>query len=159
MGIQDYEETLSDRLKIGMFAARIFNSPFQFGNGEQRLGIASAYDIGYLLCAPVICDFAIWFYDCMQEGRYHNIWFSARDGYLMKKLYGVMARMCQKKDESVYFLTSRIAAVRAGVQCEKDIQYVDEMKFSGTLEENLKERFGIEMDDFKGRNILKDENG
>lgn len=159
MGFQNYEENLSDHLKIGMFVARIFNSPFQFENGEAELEISQAYDVGYLLCAPVISDFVIWFYGRIQDGQFHNIWFSARDGYLIKKMYGYLMKMRHKKDESVYFLTSRTAAVRAGVQCEKDIRYVDEMKFSGTLEENLKERFGIGVDEAERGSILKDETG
>lgn len=159
MGFHNYEENLSDHLKIGMFVARIFNSPFQFENGEVKLEISQAYDVGYFFCAPVISDFVIWFYGRIQDGQFHNIWFSARDGYLIKKMYGHLMKMRHKKDESVYFLTSRTAAVRAGVQCEKDIRYVDEMKFSGTLEENLKERFGIEVADAECGSILKDEDG
>lgn len=159
MGFQNYEEKLSDHLKMGMFVARIFNSPFQFENGEAKLAISKAYDVGYLLCAPVISDFVLWFYGRIQDGQFHNIWFSARDGYLIKEMYGHLTKMRHKEDESVYFLTSRTAAVRAGVQCEKDIRYVDEMKFSGTLEENLKERFGIEMDDAECSSVLKDEDG
>ena len=49
--------------------------------------------------------------------------------------------------------------MRAGVQDEADIQYVDEMKFSGTLKENLKERFGIDIDEIDCENILDNENG
>lgn len=159
MGFQGYEENLSDHLKIGMFVARVFNSPFQFENGEEKLEISQAYDVGYLLCAPIISDFVIWFYGRIQDGQFNNIWFSARDGYLIKKMYGHLTKMRHKKDESVYFLTSRTAAVRAGVQCEKDIRYVDEMKFSGSLEENLKARFGIGVDDVECESILKDEDG
>ena len=47
------------------------------------------------------------------------------------------------KQTSIYFLTSRTAAIRAGVESEQDIETIDKMKFSGSVEENLKERFGI----------------
>ena len=42
-----------------------------------------------------------------------------------------------------YFYTSRISAIRAGVESIDDIEYVDGMKFSGECKENLKIRFGI----------------
>ena len=92
----------------------------------------------------------------MQKNKFHNIWFSARDGYLIRKMYTYLIRM--SSDRTVYFLTSRTAAIRAGVRDEKDIQYVSEMKFSGTPRENLKERFGIDILDDKDISYLTDEN-
>lgn len=51
--------------------------------------------------------------------------------------------------ETVYFQTSRVAAIRAGMMDDSDIRYVDSMKFSGTLEENVKTRFGLKVDEIK----------
>lgn len=146
LGLTNDADSLSDHLRIGMFVSKIFNSPFQFEKEERRIEVSDAYDIGYLFCAPMISDFVFWFYRQVKEQNIKNIWFCARDGYLMKKLYTHLLESYEQEDKSTYFLTSRIAAIRAGVQSEKDIQYVDEMKFSGTLEECLRERFGIEAD-------------
>ena len=141
LGLWDSIDCLSDRIKIGMFVARLFNSPFQFENAERMISVANSYDIGYLFFAPMISDFVIWFKEQVSLEALPNIWFCARDGYLIKKLYDEL----ENKDESVYFLTSRIAAIRAGMKDERDIRYVAEMKFSGTLQEQLQERFGITM--------------
>ena len=46
-------------------------------------------------------------------------------------------------------MTSRMAAIRAGVKSVEDIAYIDEMKFSGTLKEQMQERFGITIQDSK----------
>ncbi len=159
LGLTDHMITLSERLKVGMFVSRIFNSPFQFENADRRIRISDAYDIGYLLCAPVISDFVFWFYHQTTEYPFQNIWFSARDGYLIKKMYSYIQRLQNRKDESVYFMTSRTAAIRAGVRNEDDIRYVDDMKFSGSLEENLKQRFGIYVDELDETNIDERENG
>ena len=147
LGFADYMDSLSEHLKIGLFVAKIFNSPFQFETEDKRITISDAYDIGYLLCAPMISDFVLWFYNQIKEQKYENIWFSARDGYLIKKMYAYLMKQYKQEDKSVYFLVSRTAAVRAGMQNEDDIRYVDEMKFSGTLEENLKRRFGMNVED------------
>ena len=56
------------------------------------------------------------------------------------RLYEIMG-----ENDSEYFLTSRIAAIRAGVKDELDISYVDSMKYFGTVEDNLKVRFGIDV--------------
>ncbi len=145
MGLEPYMDTLQERLKIGMFVARLFNNPFQFEPDEQRIILRDAYEIGYLICAPIITDFLFWFRDRVRYYGLQNIWFSARDGYLLQKLY----RILEESLETVYFQTSRVAAIRAGMMDDSDIRYVDSMKFSGTLEENVKTRFGLKVDEIK----------
>lgn len=139
LGLWEYLETLSGRIKAGMFTAKLFNSPFQFEDPDRKLCVKSSYDIGYLFFAPIISDFVLWFDRRTREDRIQNIWFGARDGYLIRRLYDELT----KSTDSVYFLISRTAAVRAGVEREADISYVEDMKFSGSVEEQLRKRFGI----------------
>lgn len=159
LGLTERVDSLSDHLKLGIFAARIFNNPFQFEDGDRHIFINNAYEIGYLLCAPMISDFVVWFYGKIKKQNFRNIWFGARDGYLIRKMYSILLNSYGHDDTTVYFLTSRIAAIRAGVRDEEDIHYIDEMKFSGTLEENLKERFGIDKDSVKSDDIKNGESG
>lgn len=159
LGLAEYTDTLLERLKVGMFISRIFNNPFQFETEDKRIRITDSYDIGYLLCAPMICDFVLWFHRMIKERGLQNIWLSARDGYLIKKLYAYLLDSYHQEDDSVYFLISRVAAIRAGVQTKEDIQYVDEMKFSGTLEDNLRKRFGIDAESVSCEMISKQERG
>lgn len=147
MGLWDYTEYLSDRIRIGMFVANVFNSPFQFETKECRIGVRTAYDIGYVFFAPMICDFVLWFREQAEKYRLENILFCARDGYLVKQLYDELCNQIS----SVYFLTSRMAAIRAGMENEEDIRYVGDMKFSGSLLKQLEERFGIQASEEKSR--------
>ena len=57
LGLAGHMDTLSERLKTGIFVAKLFNSPFQFENKDKPIGIRDAYDVGYLLCGPLISDF------------------------------------------------------------------------------------------------------
>ncbi len=141
MGLEDCGGTLPERIKTGMMVSRLFNDPFRFEKESREIVLQSAYEIGYLVCAPVVTDFMLWFRERVRQEKIPNVWFSARDGYLPKKLY----QMLDEKP-TVYFMTSRIAAVEAGMEDEADIAYVDSMKFSGTLEENLRVRFGLSPD-------------
>lgn len=159
LGLQNCLVSLSDRLKAGMFVARIFNSPFRTEDGNRHLKISAAYDIGYLLCAPVFSDFVLWFHDHMQREGFQNIWFSARDGYLIRKMYTYLTGIQGQKEQTVYFLASRTAAIRAGMREPEDIRYVDEMQYSGTLEEKLSERFGINAGSIKSDRLPATENG
>lgn len=149
MGLWDYTQCLADRIKIGMFVANIFNSPFQFESEECQIAVSAAYDIGYIFFAPMICDFVLWFREQADKYQLENILFCARDGYLVKQLYDELCNQIS----SVYFLTSRMAAIRAGMESEEDIKYVESMKFSGSLFRQLEERFGIQVDTKKQENV------
>lgn len=50
-----------------------------------------------------------------------------------------------KGQQSEYFMTSRTAAIRAGIENEDDIINIDTMKYFGSVVENLKSRFGIDV--------------
>lgn len=152
LGMWEHMDTLSSRVKIGLFTARLFNSPFMFEAGDRKLSLREAYDVGYLIMAPMITDFTVWFSCKVKEKNLTNIWFGARDGYLIKKLYDFL----NGNRNSVYFLTSRMAAIRAGMDGEEDIAYVAAMKFSGTLQQQLKERFGVavERGDTENRTLM-----
>ncbi len=159
MGFSGNMDSLSDRLKIGMFVSKIFNSPFQFESDGGQIEVADAYDVGYLICAPMISDFVLWFYEQVKQQKFRNIWFSARDGYLIQKMYSELLKTKAQNDDSVYFMTSRTAAIRAGIRNEADIRYVDDMHFSGSLKQNLKDRFGIDADDVSSKDRADDEGG
>ena len=140
--LSETENSLSDQIKVGMFVANLFNSPFQFEDDEKRIHAEDAKDVGYLFCAPMIMDFTKWFEEESKDAGNTNRWLCARDGYLLKRLYEIMF----PSQKAEYFYTSRISAIRAGVESIADIEYVDGMKFSGECEENLKVRFGISAD-------------
>ena len=153
--LTENEHSLSDQIKVGMFVANLFNSPFQFEDAEKRIHAEDANDVGYLFCAPLIMDFTMWFEEKSKEAGITNRWLCARDGYLLKRLYEVM----YPSQKAEYFYTSRISAIRAGVESISDIEYVDCMKFSGECEENLKVRFGISADKLDARDIDEEQKG
>lgn len=140
LGMWDAIGGLSSRVQAGLLVSRLFNSPIQFEE-DARITVRHAADIGFLFFAPIITSFVFWFHQQVEENGLKNVWFCARDGYLIKKLYDLL----DGSHSSVYFLTSRTAATRAGTENLEDIQYVEEMRFSGTLQEQLKTRFGIEV--------------
>jgi len=146
LGLEEHMRTLADRVKVGQFISSIFNSPFVFENNDRRLCVYNSEDIGYLFCAPMITDFVHWMKNRVQSDGIGQILFGARDGYLPQKLY----EMLESDERSVYFYTSRTAAIRAGVESREDIEYVDSMKYSGSLDEATKVRFGIDVSDGAG---------
>ncbi len=152
LGLDEGLCSVSDRVKTGLFISRIFNDPFVFEDEEQRLVLDDATDIGYLFGAPMITDFVHWMSGAVDNMSISQILFGARDGYLIKDLY----EMINRDKRSVYFYTSRTAAIRAGMQTLEDIEYIDGMKYSGTIRDAVKMRFGIELskDDSADKTLL-----
>ena len=148
-------QDISGKIRVGMFAADIFNSPFQFEDAEKRIYVDDAVNVGYLFCAPMILDFAYWFGQQTEKLNLSNILFCARDGYLLQRFYSKL----YPEAKTNYFLTSRTSAIRAGVSDETDIAYIDSMKFSGDVGENLKVRFGIDARSIDFEDIYDEENG
>lgn len=148
-------QDISDKIRVGMFAADLFNSPFQFEDEERRVHVDDAAGVGYLFCAPMILDFAYWFGRQAKNLKVSNILFCARDGYLLQRFYSKL----YPEVKTNYLLTSRISAIRAGVSDETDIAYIDSMKFSGEVEENLKVRFGIDAGNINFEDIDVEESG
>lgn len=144
LGMENYLNDISDRLKCGLFISRLLNDPFCFENENKEISVGSSEDIGYLFCGPMITDFTIWMRERLEADNIEQILFCARDGYLFEKIYSVFF----ERTKSCYFLASRTAAIRAGMETFSDIDYVDSMKYSGSSEQALKARFGIDMEVF-----------
>ena len=155
LNLTDDLQDISDKIRVGMFTADLFNSPFQFEDEEKRIHVDDAADVGYLFCAPMILDFAHWFGQQAKKLNVSNILFCARDGYLLQRFYAKLYPAAKTN----YLLTSRISAIRAGVSDETDIAYIDSMKFSGEVEVNLKVRFGIDVGSIDLEDIDVEENG
>ncbi len=143
LGIEDEIVSVSDCVKMGLFLAHIFNNPFLFEDSNCKLSVYDASDIGYLFCSAMIIDFVLWLKRCVDQQGYEQVFFGARDGYLIHRLYNLL----DDSKAAFYFYSSRTAAIRAGMYSRDDIEYVDSMKFFGSAEEAMRVRFGISVDD------------
>lgn len=145
LGMEQDIMAAADRLKAGMFISRMFNSPFWFEDEGGVLSVPDAFEIGYLFCAPIITDFILWLKEKTETQNFKQVLFCARDGYFIGRLF----RMVSPRTKSIYFLASRMAAIRAGMENEDDIAYVNSMKYFGEQKEAFKRRFGITADDWE----------
>lgn len=135
-------DCLRDRIQAGMLISRLFNTPFQFETSETRISVRDAADIGYLFFPRSSATLSF-----------------GSTGRCRRRAYGTsgsapVTAFCSKSciaslegaEPSAYVLASRIAAICAGMRDESDIEYVQSMRFNGSLREQMKERFGISVD-------------
>ena len=134
---------LTGRLQVGYFISRIFNSPFALFESDGKGRVKTGRDIGYIYMAPIITDFLLWLANKIKDKKSARVLFSARDGYLIDKLYGILRKKESliKLREGLYFLTSRILCISASLFNEDDILWSMNNTFSGSPEELLKKRY------------------
>ena len=134
---------LSQRCILGLFVADVFNDPFILSNSKGYIPIHDIENMGYGFVAPLLVEFTLWLdRKCTQE-KIEKILFPSRDGYLIQKLYRILAK---KMLPTVYFRTSRRAVSVAAISNKKDIERISKRKFTGTTDEFLKLRYGISME-------------
>ena len=142
------EMTLDERLFIGLFISKMFNSPFSLHNSVGKLQINSPEILGYSLVAPMLTAFMLWL--CQQvKNKYDKILLGARDGYLIEKLYHEMEKYVSGLPEAVYFLTSRYAAISADCYDEESIIYAANISFNGKYDDCLRNRFFLREEDIQ----------
>lgn len=133
---------LEDRVKLGMFVSRMFNSPFVLGQKEPA--ITKPAELGYLFFAPILTQYSIWLYSKLKQNVDLYLLLGARDGFLLKRLLDELPGNAEEKNmKNIYFLISRVCAVNAGIVQEKDVKALAKIAFGGSLKEVLRLRFGL----------------
>lgn len=147
-------DNLKDRVIAGLFASKIFNSPFNMN--DKKL---SAFDIGYFFIAPIVSEFMIWLFGQLENSDISHILFGARDGYIIEKIYRkAVLDWHLKMPEPIYFLTSRSVCIASSMMCEDDILYALSHPFDGSPDSMLEKRFFLDKTDIKpySKQDLKD---
>lgn len=127
-----------------LFNKKIFNSPFRYAS----TGRYTLQDIGYIVYGPILLYFCLWIYQQAKREKYDTIFFFAREGYYLKPLYDKIIQLVYGiKENTSYFLTSRLAAATASFKDRKEIEeYLQEIPFNGMFSKLLKERFSLNVD-------------
>lgn len=115
--------SINERNMVGLFAARLFNSPFQ-----REIVIGNAYDYAYLFVAPILTTFILWLINQVRRREFDAILFPARDGYILKQLYELACEALHLKEYPVgiYFYTSRKACIKAACTNRQTIDEICE---------------------------------
>lgn len=144
----DMAESFNEQCMTGLFCAEMFNSPFLKCDENGRTLIDSPKMLGGLFIAPLITEFMVWLEKELKSEAFDGILFSARDGYLLQKLYEKLINESgEKLPEGRYFLASRQLATFTGIQCDNDIIWLSLVKFNGSRKDLLRYRFCLKEED------------
>lgn len=147
----DNAASVSERLLLGAVISRVMNSPFKAGWQKNTLEIDTEYEYGYAFCAALIVMFTLWMASVLSRGNYEKVLFASRDGYVLKKMYEII---CDSDDRnclpgSIYFYTSRKAAVMTNIKNEAYINMIIDISGDMRPESIMRERFGLRQDEIK----------
>jgi len=145
-GILVNVSTIEECNILGLFLAKAFNNPFILNSRKGRLFIDDLFEMSYLFIGPIIFNFIVWLVQELTDSEYEKILFSARDGYLIEKLYTMVINKCNITNATpgLYFKTSRRAISVANISNEEDILTILKKAYKCTKGQLLKIRFGID---------------
>ena len=136
-----------DRLIMGLFNAKLFNSPFVMNGDRFKLKIKDAYTFGYCFMGPVVNSYVRWVCNEASKNGADNILFFAREGYVLEKVFKAIkdnsAVNFAKNVNGKYLLVSRRAMSVARCKDETTIDELLDIFYLGNFKNLLQSRFGI----------------
>lgn len=104
---------IESRLMLGLLASELFEDPFSLYRSDGKPQIEENRRFGYFLIAPLVVSFLIWMIEKIRGEEQAVLLFSARDGWLMQKLYRQFVEdFClEAMPQDKYLLISRKAVV------------------------------------------------
>ncbi len=118
---------LGNRCLAGVAGNHIFEKPYVSFAKESSFGGNTAY-MGYLNLGTYLFAIAKWLLEETSAAGYKTIHFIARDGYLVKQAYDILAAHSKKEcPKSHYFYTSRRAMMALMIKEAGDIDSLQTM--------------------------------
>ncbi|MEA3451105.1 MAG: HAD hydrolase-like protein, partial [Bacteroidota bacterium] len=129
----------------GLIAKTMCDNPFIIN--EKSFINANIKNLGYSVFAPIVFSFAQWLLKDIIQNNIKEVFFLARDGFIVKKSVDILIDKFNLDISTYYIYASRRAINISSIFTLEDIIKLIELNFSTTtLEKFLRNRFGIEID-------------
>lgn len=147
----DLRRSLSSSVLHGLIASRYGDTPprdgSDFDGDPVRLGFEGA--------GPMFLSFAMWVLRESERRGDQDLFFLARDGFLVKEIYDRLIAAGFRGPRSHYLLASRRSLSTASLSSKEDLHASLRLRFSETtLRAFFADRFGLDVDTFDGRCLL-----
>lgn len=135
-----------EHLALGPLFARLGGSPFVDSAEVDTLWLGNERDLGYAVFGPILFYFMAWLLQNPALKQLKKLFFLAREGFFLQKLYAGLQDSTQLKDlpEAVYLYVSRRVALSASQAAQFEPAQVSALGgFDGTVGDFLAVRLGI----------------
>ena len=145
--LETYLLNENERSMMGLCIAKVFNDPYVL-QSDGRPCMTEAGDIGYAFLGGILTHFIIWLGEQSKLTHYDGILFAARDGFLLQKMYKMLAEYLNEKFPSdFYFYASRRLCASATMENESDIKWLAGIDYKYTPDQMLHDKFGLNAED------------
>ena len=146
-----------DRRIMGQTLSVVFNSPFVLCNTAGILHIRDCKAFAQIFFVPLIISYMQRVQELVKVNQYKGILFTARDGYLFKKIYDAgWMRKKESQSDAYYFLTSRNLVLKATIFEAGDIEdYLKKIKDSSKERDDFQKKRLLDEAEETRRNYLK----
>ena len=136
----DVADSVSSSLMHGVISRQFYDNKIFSKNWFD----SSPYRMGFEACGPILLGFTKWVLESAIRDGVEDLYFLARDGYLVKKIYDQIAKHNSNAPRSHYLLASRRCYNTASLKTEQDILDSMSLSFSKVpLYKIMEARFGI----------------
>lgn len=147
--IVEEKHSIEENMVIANFAAEAFNSPFGNFGQNGKLIVDDEGLLARLIIAPVIMKYLSWLMQKLIQNCHDVIFFPSRDGYVLKQIYDEAREnyLEWQLPPSVYFYTSRRAALTAAAENVEDVRAIVALPGYEDVSERIWKRFDINVGD------------
>ncbi len=135
--------TLDERIVLGRFASKNYNSPFGSYEKNGKIAFSDISDVIDTIIAPIIYRFMLWLTVELKKDAIEYVLFPSRDGYILEKIYKYIKEKDEALPECKYLLTSRRAALVAAAKTPEDVEYIAKVDSSDSHVQRVMERFEL----------------
>lgn len=136
--------SLSEAISVGIAANRLYDDPNQ-GYWGDTLYHGSEFNLGYLGLGWMFFSYAKWILESAISDGMTDLYFLARDGEIIKKVYDVIAPHYENAPKSHYLLASRRSARVASIKNKNDLSIVARSAFyNGSIETYFESKLGYD---------------
>jgi len=146
---------ISTSILQGRVANKFYNNHYG-GINEHSYFKGSAYSFGYTALGPMVFGFIHWLYQRAIGLGLENLYFLARDGWILKQVYDDLYQNVAGAPKSYYLYSSRRAVTVPMIKNEMDAFEVGTQTFNArTLSSFLEMRFGLSENDIDKKLLSK----
>ncbi|MFT6324976.1 MAG: FMN phosphatase YigB (HAD superfamily), partial [Halieaceae bacterium] len=138
----EVDDCLGSSLMHGVISRKFYDNHIN----ELDWFNGSPYRMGFEACGPILLGFTKWILEQAIRDGVEDLYFLARDGYLIKDIYDKISVNISNAPKSHYLLASRRCYNTANLKTEQDIFDSLSLTFSRTpLHKIMEARYGISL--------------
>ncbi len=135
---------LDDQMTLGLVLRENFSAVFYPGFDPSSLVPPTPFHVGYSVMGPLLTSFADWLLEKTRRDGIARMYFLAREGEVLKKVFDIWTRDLPDVPDRHYLVVSRRAvSVPALTDHEGILQVARATYFPKPIEDFLEERYGL----------------